>query len=241
MALTHYEPGRAVDVPALLGSLGIDTSSAERIALTGLSAGSAGLESPGLSLVRVPEPAAIAPARSGSPPGTTWWWPASAPARPSCTPAAANTAISAALVWAAGPLRGLARRVLGLDDMREFDELALGGDTNRVDLLIGDFVESYGQLDPYLTASNLARLEPPAGDADWAAGLTNMVLQVIGTMSMMACMATGAVAVAVIGALAGTAASRENFATFTRAYGTEFIIPEHCECATAIGAARLLI
>lgn len=241
VALTHYEPGRAVDVPSLLGSLGIDTSSAERIALTGLSAGSAGLESPGLSPVRVPEPAAI-----GS--GAQWLT-----SRDDLVVASIGT--GTAFVHArggeyrhicgtgvgGGTLRGLARRVLGLDDMREFDKLALGGDTNRVDLLIGDFVESYGQLDPYLTASNLARLEPPAGDADWAAGLTNMVLQVIGTMSMMACMATGAVAVSVIGALAGTVASRENFATFTRAYGTEFIIPEHCECATAIGAARLLI
>ena len=59
-------------------------------------------------------------------------------------------------------------------------------------------------------------------------------------MSMMACQGTGAQAVAVIGAMAGTEASRANFANFTRAYGLEFLIPAHCECATAIGAARLI-
>lgn len=241
IVLTHYEPGREADVPALLSRLGIDPASAERVAITGLSAQKAGLEALGCTPEYLSEPAAIGA-------GAQWLT-----GRDDLIVASIGT--GTAFVHArggeyrhicgtgvgGGTLRGLARRVLGLDDMREFDKLALGGDTNRVDLLIGDFVESYGQLDPYLTASNLARLEPPAGDADWAAGLTNMVLQVIGTMSMMACMATGAVAVAVIGALAGTAASRENFATFTRAYGTEFIIPEHCECATAIGAARLLI
>lgn len=241
IALTHYEHGRGGNIPAICERLGLDLKSAEAVAVTGLSAGMSGLAESGVVTVTVPEPEAIGRgamyltgldnivvASIGT--GTAFVHARGGEYRHIC-----GTGVGG------GTLRGLARRVLGLDDMREFDKLALGGDTNRVDLLIGDFVESYGQLDPYLTASNLARLEPPAGDADWAAGLTNMVLQVIGTMSMMACMATGAVAVAVIGALAGTAASRENFATFTRAYGTEFIIPEHCECATAIGAARLLI
>jgi type II pantothenate kinase len=38
-----------------------------------------------------------------------------------------------------GTLKGLAVRVLGMGDMSEFDELALRGDTEAVDLLIGDF------------------------------------------------------------------------------------------------------
>lgn len=239
LSLTRYEPGRS-SVMSLLAKLGIDPMSAERIALTGLSAPSAGLEELGLSPVYVAEPDAIGA-------GAQWLT-----GRDNLIVASVGT--GTAFVHAkgssyrhicgtgvgAGTLRGLAKRVLGIDSMRAFDALAAAGDTRRVDLLIGDFVESYGQLDPYLTASNLARLNETASDADWAAGLTNLVLQVIGTMSMMACAGTGASAVAVTGAMAGTAASRANFDAFTQAYGTEFIIPEYCECATAIGAARLL-
>ena len=122
--------------------------------------------------------------------------------------------------------------------MRRFDHMAMDGDCGRVDLLIGDFVESYGILDPEITASNLARLDPMATDADWAAGLANLVLQVIGTMSLLACSSSGAESVAVIGAMADTEPSRANFAKFQRVYGRDFLIPEHSACATAIGAAR---
>ena len=137
-----------------------------------------------------------------------------------------------------GTLKGLAVKVLGERDMRRFDHMAMDGDCGRVDLLIGDFVESYGILDPEITASNLARLDPMATDADWAAGLANLVLQVIGTMSLLACSSSGAESVAVIGAMADTEPSRANFAKFQRVYGRDFLIPEHSACATAIGAAR---
>ena len=237
---THYEHGRGGDVPAMLERLGLDAAEAEAIALTGLAAKNSGLERLGRPLSYISEPEAIGE-------GACWL-----SGRDDIVVASIGT--GTAFVRAkggeythlcgtgvgGGTLRGLAQRVLGMADMRAFDALALSGDTRRVDLLIGDFVESYGQLDPYLTASNLARLDRSATDADWAAGLTNLVLQVIGTMSMMACQGTGAQAVAVIGAMAWTEASRANFANFTRAYGLEFLIPAHCECATAIGAARLI-
>ena len=240
IALTHYQPGRDVYVPSLLAALGVDPAKAERVAVTGLSARRSGLESLGCEPQYLPEPDSIGA-------GAQWLT-----GRDDLIVASIGT--GTAFVHAkggeyrhlcgtgvgGGTLRGLAQRVLGMADMRAFDALALSGDTRRVDLLIGDFVESYGQLDPYLTASNLARLDRSATDADWAAGLTNLVLQVIGTMSMMACQGTGAQAVAVIGAMAGTEASRANFANFTRAYGLEFLIPAHCECATANGAARLI-
>ena len=108
----------------------------------------------------------------------------------------------------------------------------------KVDLLIGDFVEGYGILDQEITASNLARMDPTASDEDWAAGISTLVLQVIGTMSLLACEGSGAPEVVVIGAMAASAPSRRNFAQFERVYGKRFIIPEHSACATAIGAAR---
>ena len=85
---------------------------------------------------------------------------------------------------------------------------------------------------------DMRRFDPMATDADWAAGLANLVLQVIGTMSLLACSSSGAESVAVIGAMADTEPSRANFAKFQRVYGRDFLIPEHSACATAIGAAR---
>jgi type II pantothenate kinase len=90
-----------------------------------------------------------------------------------------------------------------------------------------------------MTASNLARLNRSATDADWAAGLTNLVLQSLGTMSLLACRSSGADCIIVTGAMAGSAAARVNFKGFSEMYGVPYIIPPNCECATAIGAARL--
>ena len=235
---THYEHGRGGDVPALLERAGFKAEKAELIALTGLSAKKPGLEGLGRPVKYIPEPDSIGE-------GACWLT-----GRDDLIVASIGT--GTAFVHArggeythlcgtgvgGGTLKGLAVKVLGIRNMREFDRLAMEGDCGKVDLLIGDFVESYGILDPEITASNLARLDESATRADWAAGLANLVLQVIGTMSLLACSSSGAEAVAVIGALAGTEPSRANFAKFERVYGKDFLIPEHSACATAIGAAR---
>ncbi len=238
VAFTHYEHGRGGDIPKLLEKLGLDVKSAELIALTGLSAKNSGLERLGLPVKYIAEPEAIGEGAC------------SLTGRDDLIVASIGT--GTAFVHAkggvythlcgtgvgGGTLKGLAVKVLDVANMREFDALAMAGDCGKVDLLIGDFVESYGILDPEITASNLARLNPDAGREDWAAGLANLVLQIIGTMSLLACTSSGAPAIAVIGALAGTEPSRRNFRRFEEVYKTQFLIPEHSACATAIGAAR---
>ena len=205
---THYEHGRGGDVPAMLERLGLDAAEAEAIALTGLAAKSSGLERLGRPLSYISEPEA-----------------------------GEYTHLCGTGVGG-GTLKGLSVKLLGLEDMSRLNEMAMRGRNGKVDLLIGDFVEGYGILDQEITASNLARMDPTASDEDWAAGISTLVLQVIGTMSLMACAGSGASAVVVIGAMAGSAPSRRNFAQFERVYGTQFLIPEHSACATAIGAAR---
>lgn len=238
---THYENGRGGDISALLERLGVDASKAEAVALTGLSARSSGLEGRGLPLKYVPEPDAIGE-------GAVWLT-----GRDNAVVASIGTGTAFVLARkgeythlcgsgvGGGTLKGLAVRMLGMSDMSRFDELALRGDTNAVDLIIGDFIESYGDLDPDMTASNLARLSASASDADWAAGLTNLVLQSLGTMSLLACRSGGADCIIVTGAMAGSAPSRVNFERFSEMYGVSYIIPPYCECATAIGAARLAL
>lgn len=241
IVLTHYEHGQEHDVPALLARLGVEIERAEAIAITGLSSASSGLYNLGLPVKRIAEPDAIGA-------GGVWL-----SGRDNVIVTSIGTGSAFILArdgeythlggtgLGGGTLKGLSNRVLGVSSMREFDRMALSGDTSKVDMLIGDFVETYGQLDPNITASNLSRLNPDASDEDWAAGIANMVLQVVGTMSLLACMGQKTSGVVVTGAVAGTELSRKNFETFTAAYGVDFIIPEHSDCATAIGAARLAI
>ncbi|NCB50502.1 MAG: hypothetical protein EOM54_01285 [Clostridia bacterium] len=238
---THYENGRGGDISALLERLDVDASKASAIALTGLSANCSGLEVRGLPLRYVPEPNAIGA-------GAVWLT-----GRDNAVVASIGTGTAFVLARegrythlcgsgvGGGTLKGLSVRVLGMSDMSAFDDLAIKGSAEAVDLLIGDFVESYGTLDPKMTASNLARLNDSATDADWAAGLTNLILQSLGTMSLLACRGSGADCIIVTGAMAGSAPSRKNFKSFTEMYGVPYIIPPYCECATAIGTARLAL
>ena len=238
VAFTHYEHGRGGDMPALLERLGLDAAGAELIALTGLSAKNSGLERLGAPVKYIPEPEAIGE-------GACWLT--------GCDDLiVASIGTGTAFVHAkggqfthlcgtgvgAGTLTGLAERVLGITDMREFDRMAMAGNTNHVDLTIGDFVEMHGILAADLTASNLARRNAEATDSDWAAGLATLIFQVIGTMSLLACRGCGAKSVVVTGAIADTAPSRANFARFVDGYGLDYFVPEHSACATAIGTAR---
>ena len=216
---THYEHGRGGDVPAMLERLGLDAAEAEAIALTGLAAKNSGLERLGRPLSYISEPEAIGE-------GACWL-----SGRDDIVVASIGTGTAFVRAKAGeythlcgtgvggGTLKGLSVKLLGLEDMSRLNEMAMRGRNGKVDLLIGDFVEGYGILDQEITASNLARMDPTASDEDWAAGI-------------------GASAVVVIGAMAGSAPSRRNFAQFERVYGTQFLIPEHSACATAIGAAR---
>ena len=238
VVLTHYEHGRGGDIPALCDKIGLSLASAGAVALTGLSSRGAGLERLGISPAYVGEPEAIGR-------GAVWLSGLD-------NVIVASIGTGTAFVHArggefvhiggtgvgAGTLSGLAERVLGIRDMRAFDALAMSGDTGRVDLTIGDFVEAHGDLTADLTASNLARHNPAASDADWAAGLATLIYQVIGTMGLMACRSRGARAVVVTGAVAGTAPARANFRRFVESYGLEYFVPDNSVCATAIGAAR---
>lgn len=241
LAFTHYESGRQHDVPALLRRLGIEPQNAKTIALTGLVAERCGLSDLCRDVRRIPEPAAIG---AGA---------VSLSGRDNILVASIGT--GTAFVHAkngeyahicgtgvgGGTLHGLAERLLGVGDMGKLNAMAMEGSAGAVDLLIGDFTDGYGQLDPNLTASNLARLNPSATEEDWAAGITNLVLQVVGTMSLLAARGCGAEAVVVTGAMAASAPSVRNFELFTSAYGMEYLIPPHSDCATAIGAARLAL
>ena len=95
-------------------------------------------------------------------------------------------------------------------------------------------------LQQELTASNLAKLDPDATDADWAAGIFNLVLQTVGTMAILACGGRGVQDIVLLGGLALQEAAAKCFDNFNRLYPQRFFIADNPACATAIGAALLL-
>ena len=138
-----------------------------------------------------------------------------------------------------GTLTGFAR-LLGLAHAAELTDLALLGDYTKVDLTIGDLYSGDRDLDPRLTASNLARLTKEASREDLAAGLCNLVLQVIGTVSLFAARGAGKDCVVVTGGAAGSELARKNFDRFETCYGLRYLVPEQEKFATAYGAVLLV-
>ena len=72
--------------------------------------------------------------------------------------------------------------------------------------------------------------------ADLAAGVVNLVLQAIGTMTVLACQSCNTRTVIVTGSMTTLDQAGPNFAAFEKLYGIRYIIPENATFATAIGA-----
>ena len=137
-----------------------------------------------------------------------------------------------------GTLSGLSELITGVHQYALIRKLCQDGDLANIDLTIGDMsMGRVGTLPPEATAANFAKLAEDASSADKMRGLVNLVLQAIGTMSVLACQNCGTNTVILTGALTMLPPARETFDLFTRLYGVEYIIPENATFATAIGAA----
>ena len=137
-----------------------------------------------------------------------------------------------------GTLSGLSELLTGIHQYALIRKLCQDGDLDHIDLTIGDMSkDKVGTLPPEATAANFAKLAEDATSADKMLGLVNLVLQAIGTMSVLACKTCGTNTVILTGALTMLPPARETFDLFTRLYGVEFLIPQNATFATAIGAA----
>lgn len=137
-----------------------------------------------------------------------------------------------------GTLRGLAQKMFGFADVRRLVQLAEKGNRLTVDLTVGDLFSGTDTLPPDLTASNLAKAEPGATEADWAKAVVNTVLEVAGSHAALACSAYGVKNVVITGGISQTSIAKEVYDNFSRLYNLQYIIPKYSGCATAIGAAR---
>lgn len=136
-----------------------------------------------------------------------------------------------------GTLGGLCHKLVGAERFGQIKKLAAGGDLNHVDLTIADISSGTPKtLDPEMTAANFGNLAEDATPADLAAGAINLVLQAIGTMSVLACRLCGTKTVILTGSMTTLDQITSTFQQFKKLYDIDYIVPENATFATAIGA-----
>lgn len=136
-----------------------------------------------------------------------------------------------------GTLGGLCRKLVDMERFGQIKRLAEQGDISKINLTIRDITRNPAPtLDPTLTAANFGNLAEDATPADLAAGAINMVLEAIGTMTVLACKCCNCNTVVLTGSMTTMEQVRQNFDVFERLYGNRYIIPENASFATAIGA-----
>ena len=137
-----------------------------------------------------------------------------------------------------GTLRGLCRKLAGIEHFHQFIKLSAQGDLSQTDLQIRDISrDAGGSLDPEMTAANFGNLAEDASPADLAAGTVNMVLQSIGIMTILACSSCQTDTAVLTGSLATLPQTAQLAKDFHRLYGVHFLVPKEAVYATAIGAA----
>lgn len=137
-----------------------------------------------------------------------------------------------------GTLSGLCRKLVGAERYGQIQKLAEQGSLNKVDLTIADITcNPAATLDPTLTAANFGNLAEDATQSDLAAGAVNLVLQAIGTMTVLSCQCCNTRTVVLTGSMTSLSLMEANFQNFENLYGIHYIIPENAAYATAIGAA----
>ncbi len=138
-----------------------------------------------------------------------------------------------------GTLVGLAKKLLGMDNVDHISALARDGSLGRVDLKIRDITKAdiIPGLGDIMTASNFGSVSDLATKADIALGLFNMVYETIGMMSIFAARNFGIRDVVLTGNLSNVEQAPIVFEKLNRMFGMNFVIPADSAFGTVIGAA----
>ena len=137
-----------------------------------------------------------------------------------------------------GTLSGLSRLLLKTDDFREIIALAMKGDISRIDLQIKDIsTNPLPGLPMDATASLFANAQANASREDIALGLIGLVLQSIGSATILSALNSDIRDFVLIGNLTLLPQCELLFPVMEKIYDVRFIIPKYSEYCTAIGAA----
>lgn len=137
-----------------------------------------------------------------------------------------------------GTLLGLSYAILETRDWEQIDELALEGDSSRVDLTIQDLtMAEIPGLTADSTASNFGRLSDASRREDLASAIVTMVYQTVGIIAVTAARAENLERIAFTGNGVRLQSATKVLRAVSDLYGIPIRIPDHAEYATAIGAA----
>ncbi len=142
------------------------------------------------------------------------------------------------LALGGGTLIGLARVMLRTSNMEQIIELARSGDLSNIDVTVGDIsAHPVTSLSMDATASLFGNATADAKDEDIALGIIWMVLQTIGSATILASTGIGISDYVLIGNLSILPQCRQLFPILEKMFDVRFHIPAHSEFSTAIGAA----
>lgn len=137
-----------------------------------------------------------------------------------------------------GTLLGLAKKMIGIDNIDHLEQLASEGDLSNVDLRIRDMSSDHSlQINDELTASNFGKLSDIATQNDIALGISNMVAETIAMLAVFAARSFGIKQVVLTGNLTALPSVTNVFEDLEENFGIKFIIPKNSQFATVIGAA----
>lgn len=138
-----------------------------------------------------------------------------------------------------GTLLGLSKKILGISSISVLIEMAEKGDSRRVDLTVGDIVGgSIGILSPDMTASNLGKVGDTSSQEDLAAGIVNLVGEVISSVSYLAASKLGLEdKIVLVGRVATLPSVLKSIQRVFSSFNAKAIVPELPEYAVAVGAA----
>ncbi|MEM2927312.1 MAG: pantothenate kinase [Candidatus Bathyarchaeia archaeon] len=139
-----------------------------------------------------------------------------------------------------GTLQGLSRLLLRTQSIASVERLAEKGDLSKIDLTVEDLAGGgVGRVPGYATASNFGKLLDEANESDIAAGIINLVGQVIGIIAIFAAKAYGLEhSVAIVGRLAQSPNLVRSISNVGSLFQVSFMVPEKPDFCTAIGAAK---
>ncbi len=120
--------------------------------------------------------------------------------------------------------------------------MAERGDLSRVDLTVRDIAGgAIGDLPPGTTASNFGKIGSDATAEDKALAIMNMIVEVVSVLSIAAARGCGQEDIVLTGKLTRIFRFMQKMKRLNFVFGGGFLIPEHADYATAIGAARALM
>ncbi len=137
-----------------------------------------------------------------------------------------------------GTLTGLARKMLGVNEIQNIVDLASTGNLSHVDLRVSDISpKDIPGMSSDLTAANFGNLNDLATPNDLALGLINMIFESIAMLALFASRDKGIGKVVMTGNLTTVPQAKPIFESLNKTFEAEFIVPNYSQFATVIGAA----